>query len=310
MTPLLFHLHALSALHAGTGQAVGAVDLPIAREKASNLPYLPGSSLKGVLRDQFAEQVAGSPPADKDPPTLQSILFGPERINKNEDAFAGALAVNDARLLLFPVRSMAGVMAWATCPFILRQYRQTLEIAGVKPPAEVPTLSSGNAAVVEIGCVLMLAENALLLDDLDLEATVSASATAWAEHFRKTLFGADDEAQRHFDPRFVILADDDFSFLANTSTEVRARIRINDDTGTVDDGALWYEENLPAESVLFGLIGVGVDRSTAKRPSSALCADFGKRMNNGTGTTLQIGGKASVGRGLVRLMLTGGASCE
>ncbi len=301
MTPLLFHLHALSALHAGTGQAVGAVDLPIAREKASNLPYLPGSSLKGVLRDQFA---------GKDDTALQSILFGPERIEKNEDAFAGALAVNDARLLLFPVRSMAGVMAWATCPFILRQYRQTLDIAGVKPPAEVPTLSSGEAAVVESGCVLALAKNTLLLDDLDLKSTGSRFATAWAEHLRKTLFGDDKDAHNHFDPRFVILSDDDFSFLADTSTEVRARIRINDNTGTVDDGALWYEENLPAESVLFGLIGVGVDRSKAKRPSNELCADFRKAMNDGTGATLQIGGKASVGRGLVRFTLTGDASCE
>lgn len=297
MTPLLFHLHALSALHAGTGQAAGAIDLPIAREKASHLPYLPGSSLKGVLRDEFREQG-----------DLQSILFGPERIDKNEDAFAGALAVNDARLLLFPVRSMAGVMAWATCPFILRQYRQTLDIAGVTPPADAPNLSSGEAAVVETGCVLSIAGNTVLLDDLDLTATGSGIATAWAEYLRKMLFGDDDDARKHFDPRFVILADDDFSFLADTSTEVRARIRINDKTGTVDDGALWYEENLPAESVLFGLIGVGMDRSTAKRPSGELCGGFRDGMNAGKGKTLQIGGKASVGRGLVRFTLTGGAS--
>lgn len=297
MTPLLFHLHALSALHAGTGQAVGAVDLPISREKASNLPYVPGSSLKGVLRDRFIDK--------RD---LQSALFGPERIDKNEDAFAGALAVNDARLLLFPVRSMAGVMAWATCPFILRQYRQTLDIVGINAPAEAPVLSSGDAAVVESGCVLTLEDRKVLLDDLDLTAAGNAIATAWAEYLRKMLFGGNDDASKHFDPRFIILADDDFSFVADTSTEVRARIRINDDTGTVDDGALWYEENLPAESVLFGLIGIGPDRSKAKRSTTELCKDFREGVGDGAGATLQIGGKASVGRGLVRFTLTGGVS--
>ncbi|MCS7269380.1 MAG: RAMP superfamily CRISPR-associated protein, partial [Geminicoccaceae bacterium] len=46
-----FLLHALSPLHAGTGQAAGIVDLPIARMKATGIPFVPGSSIKGVLRD-------------------------------------------------------------------------------------------------------------------------------------------------------------------------------------------------------------------------------------------------------------------
>lgn len=291
MKPLLFHVHALSALHAGTGQAVGAIDLPIAREKASNLPYLPGSSLKGVLRDRFStSQVLG-------------CLFGPERIEKNEDAYAGALAVNDARLLLLPVRSMAGVMAWATCPFVLRHYLQAIEIADIRAPMNVPVVTSGQGAVVEEGCVLTLRNNALLLDDLDLEAVPDIEATAWAGHLRNVLFGVDEQAKLHFDPRFVILSDDDFSFLADTSTEVRARIRINDKTGTVDDGALWYEENLPAESVLWGMIGIGEDRSSARTSSKDLSESFSNALNGHAGCTLQIGGKASVGRGLVRFML-------
>jgi len=36
-----FHLHALSALHVGTGQSVGVVDLPIARSRATHLPLVP-----------------------------------------------------------------------------------------------------------------------------------------------------------------------------------------------------------------------------------------------------------------------------
>ncbi len=46
-----FLIHALSPLHAGTGHAADVVDLPTARMKATGIPFLPGSSIKGVLRD-------------------------------------------------------------------------------------------------------------------------------------------------------------------------------------------------------------------------------------------------------------------
>lgn len=50
MNTRIFHLHALSALHVGTGQGIGAVDLPIARSRATNLPLVPGSALYCAMR--------------------------------------------------------------------------------------------------------------------------------------------------------------------------------------------------------------------------------------------------------------------
>ena len=52
----LTFVHALSRLHAGIGQGAGVIDLPIAREKATRLPFLPGSSLKGALRGLCSAQ--------------------------------------------------------------------------------------------------------------------------------------------------------------------------------------------------------------------------------------------------------------
>lgn len=295
----LFHLHALSALHAGVGQAVGAVDLPIARERANHLPYFPGSSLKGVLRESWGDE------------DDRKALFGPERIQENSEAFAGALAVGDARLLLLPVRSMAGVMAWATCPFVLKRYRADLALAGVAPPVEVPEVAAGRV-LLTTPTLLTVDRELAVFDDLDLHAEAHAHADAWAEHLRLCLFGAGDaEAARHFDRRFAMLADDDFAFLAETGTEVRARIRIDQGSGTVEDGALWYEENLPAESVLWGVVGIGPERTTSKaqksvplRNAAQLSEAFAQALSDGA--VLQLGGKASIGRGLARLMLSGG----
>jgi len=68
MDARLLFVHALSPLHAGTGQGSGVIDLPIAREKATGLPFVPGSSLKGVLRDAC-------------PKEWQTKIFGPDTGN-------------------------------------------------------------------------------------------------------------------------------------------------------------------------------------------------------------------------------------
>ena len=103
-TQLLFH--ALSPLHAGTGQSIGAIDLAIARDRATQFPYLPGSSIKGSLRDVARQKLVQN--------ALLIKLFGPETANASEHA--GALIVSDANLLLLPVRSVAGTFAWVTSP--------------------------------------------------------------------------------------------------------------------------------------------------------------------------------------------------
>ncbi|MER2554427.1 MAG: type III-B CRISPR module RAMP protein Cmr4 [Thauera sp.] len=281
-----FHLHALSALHVGTGQGVGVVDLPIARARATNLPLVPGSAIKGVLRDEL--------PFNEN---LRTTLFGPVSTAEG-DTHAGALAVGDAHLLLLPVRSFSGVVAFATCPFILERYARDQE--GTTPGA--PTLSTDQAALTRNSP--LLAGNKVLLEDLDLSAIAGeANTIQWAERISQALYpdGADKatEWRAEFVKRFAILPDAVFAFLADTATEIRARVRINDETRTVARGALWYEENLPAESVLWGVIGISASRST-RHPASA--GDLAALLPRGE-LCLQIGGKHTVGRGLCRFLL-------
>ena len=106
MQARLFHLHALSALHCGTGRSAGVVDLPIARARATQMPIVPGSALRGVLRQQVTDR------AGEDAETL----FGPRTIRNDQGAFAGALSIGDAHLLALPVRCLAGIVSYVTCP--------------------------------------------------------------------------------------------------------------------------------------------------------------------------------------------------
>lgn len=287
MQPRLFHLHALSALHCGTGQSAGVVDLPIARARATNLPIVPGSSLRGVLRDEFAGHA------------LERTLFGPRVISGVDDAHAGALAVGDAHLLLLPVRALAGVVAYATCPFILRRYAQDLRRAGTAPLA-VP-VPAESEALHGAGCTNVM-QGKVVLEDLDLISKEDGDAVAaWGESIAWAVFPDDAVARGDLQCRFLVLPDTVFSFLAETATEIRARIAIDQESGTVKKGALWYEENLPAESVLWGVYALSDSRVKGEAHKAAeLAAKLPVEK------LLQLGGKSGVGRGLTRFLAGGG----
>lgn len=290
MRPRLFHLHALSALHCGTGQSADVVDLPIARARATRLPIVPGSSLRGVLRQQVTD-------SDRD---AARTLFGPESIRGDRDAFAGALAIDDAHLLVLPVRCLAGIVSYVTAPFILRRHARDLARAGIPAPELPGEPAAGEAAVTPES--VNRVEDKLVLEDLDLAAREDASAREWAARIAQTVHPGDPGSQDDFIGRFALLPDRIMSFLAETATEVRARIAIDADTGTVRTGALWYEENLPAETVLWGIFALSASNNSHDPRSEAELAGA----MPGADTLLQLGGKAGVGRGLVRF-LTGRA---
>lgn len=280
----LYHLHTLSALHVGTGQGVGAVDLPIARSRASNLPIVPGSAIKGVLRDEFGNEHCEHHLSKEN----VKILFGAEN---NDPAHAGAVAFGDAQLLLLPVRSFAGTVAYATCPFILKRYQRDANLSFAIPELD-------KQAQVISDSLLLLGDK-IALEDLDMGAQKNAVVSEWAQAIAQAIYPDDETWQAELTQRFVVLPDDVFSFLADTATEIRMRIKIDQKTRIVQNGALWSEENLPCETVLWGVFGVGASRDK-NNPKSA------QELNTllpEKALNIQIGGKHTVGRGLCRLLI-------
>ena len=296
MNTRIFHLHALSALHIGTGQGIGAVDLPIARSRATNLPLVPGSALKGVLRDEAKEKWH----LNQD--DIQA-LFGADSQADKENIHASAAAFGDAHLLLLPIRSFAGTVAFATCPFILQRYAR--DVRGMLPESpKVPVLK--DSASVPDNTVLRVSGSQIALEDLDIGSETGTEAKQWAERIATAVYPentADYQAWREqLCQRFIILPDSTFSFLADTATEIRMRIRIDRETRIVKESALWSEENLPAESVLYGILAI--DKSRYSR--NAKSADELSALIPAGETQIQIGGKHTVGRGLCRLVLSDG----
>ncbi|RMG28806.1 MAG: type III-B CRISPR module RAMP protein Cmr4, partial [Methanobacteriota archaeon] len=119
---LIFY-RTITQVHVGCGQEVGVVDLPVIRERSTGYPYFPGSGIRGSVREEFENPAEEALVAERRTQSLQ--LFGPEDMTNlpaNQNPYAGCLAVHDARVLLFPVRSDKAVFLWVTCPMVLNRF--------------------------------------------------------------------------------------------------------------------------------------------------------------------------------------------
>ena len=123
-----------TSLHAGSGSDLGIVDLPIQREKHTGYPKIEASGIKGAIREVFSTQPNLN--ALKQGWNITSVgdlhheeaiklAFGPDTANQS-DLHGGALGFTDARLLLFPVKSVSGVFGWITCPAVLERFKQDI----------------------------------------------------------------------------------------------------------------------------------------------------------------------------------------
>ena len=284
MKRMSFLLHALSPLHCGTGQGVDIIDLPIARMHSTGIPFVPGSSLKGVMRDAAqgkAEEIFA--------------VYGPDTANASDNA--GALVIGDARLLLLPVRSFFGTFCWVTSPLLLHLAARDFESSGLQLPSGVPAIVGRGARVAQANHA-NVHNGKVYLQDLDLNVTVEA-ADSLTDQWLKLLATLLPESERPLlNTRFAIIDDETMTFLWETAMQVDARNRINE-RGVVVDGALWYEESLPPESILVGQFAAEATRRNGVSLSPDQVIAFA--LPAGLSHTLQVGGKATVGRGICKI---------
>ena len=111
----------------------------------------------------------------------------------------------------------------------------------------------------------------------------------------------------------VILPDNDFRDFVVNATEIITRIRIDREQKTVEKGALWTEEHLPSDTLLYvpiyatnsrksknGANGKNeVNQSDLSTANSIL--EKARSLENNQQGYIQLGGDETVGRGMVRM---------
>lgn len=295
------YLYVESPLHAGVGfRTSGPIDLPIQRDGATEHPLVRASSLKGAFRD-LARALA---PAEE-----VAAAFGPEPADDAEkghpiedESFSGALILGDARLLLFPLRSLLGVFTWvtsgATLAHMQRQAAAHGLVAGLPSVGPAPNgatwVTPKNRVVNEQG--------ELVLEEYTFEARPAPPMVEMGRWFSSAVFPQDDAYSywiRKVQTDLAVVPEEAFRHFVTTRTEVIHRIRIDPETGTAAQGALWTEEFLPADSVLYCPVAVQAPFQPAGRLKTA--ADVLAWFKAFSGQRIQLGGGRTLGRGIVRL---------
>lgn len=280
----ILFLHAQTGLHPGSGTALGTVDLPVQRERHTQWPLIPGSAIKGVLRDLCRRQ-AGN---DSD----LFVVFGPE--TSEADKHAGALAVTDARILLFPVRSLRGVFAWVTCPAVLQRASRDLALAGLDGTVgTIRSLANRDevAACPAQSPLLIPGENKFLLEEMEFERVEDFQVPDWLADAT-----ADPFSRQRVRTHTAVISDNDFGHFVQHATEIVARIGLDYERKTVKQGALFYQEFLPAETIFYTLVLANASRRDGhtKTAQEVLGYVTGKVS---AGSVLQIGGDETIGKG-------------
>lgn len=281
----MVYIKAITPIHAGAGDGLGNVDMPIQREKHSNIPEIEASSLKGSIKHSLYSKFKED--EDEIPEELKKELytvFGPEDGNDN---YSSSIGFTDAKLLFFPVRSAEDIFKLVTCPYILKRWIEELEMIGKKV--------DGNLDInVNSGEYIDCKENDSKDDNekIILEEYVFDRFSGVDENLKgiiSSIEGLDIE-------KVVILNNSDFIDLVTMYTEIITRNKISVKTGAAEKTGLFTEEYLPAETIMYFMVlsAPSFNENNKKTPKDII--DY---FNTNVDKVFQVGGDATIGKGFV-----------
>jgi CRISPR-associated protein Cmr4 len=292
--------YAETPIHMGSGQSVSYVDLPIQRERHTSFPVLWSSGIKGVIRD-LASRVWNDNDKDK-----VETIFGPEDGGSD---FASCISITDAKILLYPVRSVKGVFAWITCPFVLKRFKEDLNAVGINfkyNDQDIKILDVPDDKVFIASDNLKIqGQDKVALEEFVFEAEVKNEVKELAGFLKN--FVHQNDLTKDLRNHLAIVSDNVFKDFVNYAVEIRTRIRIDQTKGTVDKerGGLFSEELIPSESVFYSILffkdsfkpGSNMDAQKVFSEINSLLSD---------NSILQLGGDETTGKGYVRVKVFNG----
>ena len=303
-----------TAVHAGTGSDIGAVDLPHQRERATGIPTIHGSGIKGALRDAAGRCLSNS---------IVVSLFGsaPPQAPGGAQLEPGALAFSDARLLLFPCRTVGPIFAWVTSPYLLARFQRDAHSAGFQcSDVEFFKPSDSEAYVTTTSHF----GGQVFIEEFSFTKKADSRVDKWAEFIRDNVLPGDgkeksdnrcggefirdnvlpgdelrsyDFWRNHVVKSLVVVSDSNLRDFVTYGTEVVTRVRLDPRKKTVVEGALWTEEYLPQDTVMYCVVVEALRAGQQASPLGQLSTVINRM------PVIQFGGKESIGRGFMRLRL-------
>ncbi len=292
-------IYTLTATHCGTGQAAGAVDLPIARESTTGIPILPGTSLKGVARDAIGRV--------SDPGATGQVKkwFGTSLVNpdggseeSSESGGPGSLVFGEGFLLAYPLRSLNRPLLYGTSRLLIERWARLSRAHQLPPPPALvePKVLGADGLRVLVGdaslkgSLLVVEDQVIVPDDVRVDPSVEKLGQAMAELLPSEETSTKARLQRDL----IVLPDSVFGLLIENAPPVTARIQLTSRKTTSEAGGekgnLWYEEALPSDC-LFGCIVAERTEESHDQSLEPFLAQV-KHLQ-----FVQIGGNETVGQG-------------
>jgi len=273
------YLYSFAPIHCGGEGDLGNI-LEIAREVYTDFPYIPGSSLRGTLRDEVAN-------IDKN---AADILFGKE-LNDDQQMGVHQVWFGDARLLWVPMRTMSrqggsGVFSWVSCHSLIRDRAILSNKNYVAFPDHPVGTIPGDYTV---------ADAKLKVAGLRDEQKGAIALTTWSDKLKTSV-------EPTWKNNRIVLNDADFQVLMEHSlwTQIRNKIADeNDDKNQAGSAEVfWTDICIPRDTILYYTWGY---KLLKENPVTEKEHDLLKEVITGL---LQVGGQANVGRGWVQSWVT------
>jgi CRISPR-associated protein Cmr4 len=271
------YLYSLAPIHCGGEGDLGNI-LEIAREVHTNFPYIPGSSLRGSLRDEVTQLN----------PNDANALFGKE-LDGSGKMGVHQVWFGDARLLWVPMRTMASgnrdVFTWVSCHSLIRDRALIAKLPAAVFPNHPVGTQPGN---------YMVADAQIQVNSLSDEQR-KAIALSWPTSLNSSV-------KPTWEKSCIVLPDADFQVLMEHSlwTQVRNKIQdqLNQSTPEGSAEVFWTDICIPRDTILYYSWGYSLLKN------NPITVEQHNLLMDTTEGLIQVGGQANVGRGWVQSWVT------
>jgi len=284
----LLFIRALTSIHVGMGRTEGYhVDLPIQRDEFG-YPTIWASSLKGAVKANISvnqvKKYLGSEPDEK-------------------ETYPSSISITDAKLLVIPGRVLEGVWTYVTTTQLLENLEKYVNIYN-----EVNKTSPLNLSILKpTGSAKYTRPGRVFVNEYELE--VDAKDTLPSNFLDQSGLKSilPNEIVSNIASRGLLIVSEANNLglnLVNKSILIQYRVRLKRGEKIVEIGP-WSEEYLPMETVFVSLVLCrrfnDKEKNITKSPMD-VCKEFTSTLN---GKSLYLGGKETIGRGLVKIYLMG-----
>lgn len=290
MKGIPFVVYAVTSLHVGMGRSSGVVDLPIQRDP-QGFPIIFSSTFKGALKQYCGtiyDAINSNGRIDCSKANVCCCLFGGEE----ETDVTSIVSISDLYPIAIPVPSLDKGYVYLTSRYLINTIVDLFSAVNYEEGVKLfsSTVSQGKVTIgTDIEVPLFKVSSNLL--------NILSSLGSIAKKLNEGIAIEEDDSKAVLEIERGIIK--------------YTRNRINLNTKTVVAGSLWTEEYLPHGSIFAGIMFLNTPRRNKYCNGDKICDDkcasekVNEFIKNNKEFYLNVGGKESIGKGIVKVRLLG-----